>query len=124
MADGPGSTKEKVEQLQIAELAKRSSDHSIAEDLRWVYLNHANQGVQPREAPSAGAWAMLQTARADRKFFQNVIVKMMRQEDSKDGAPRDDARKQFELVEKFRSEEVARRGLSGGVLQVGSQGPA
>jgi hypothetical protein len=54
----------------------RSSD--LVRDTLWVYENLANRRIKASDAPSCGAWALLEWARQYRnRFFEQVLPKAM-----------------------------------------------
>jgi hypothetical protein len=88
---------------------------SIIECIRWVAENLAIEDVTPEMAPSAGAWAMLETARftmdSRNDFYKNLFSKLIPAKTQLDDAERfsDDGRKQFNIL--GRIEEARRNAL-------------
>jgi hypothetical protein len=75
----------------------RSPD--LVQDTLWVYENLANPRVKASDAPSCGAWALLQWARTYRnRFFEQVLPRAMLNK-----SPEDEA---HEREERFRTEEI------------------
>ena len=51
---------------------------NLVRDTLWVYEHLAQRNVQPQDAPSAGAWALLRWAREYRnRFFEQLLPKAM-----------------------------------------------
>jgi hypothetical protein len=65
----------------------REMTHDLVRDVFWAY-NHLGRRVVPKDAPSPGAWSLLEYAREYRKpFFENLVPRAMaaqskRQEES------------------------------------------
>ena len=55
---------------------------SVRSDFEWVYENQAVEDVQPENAPSSGAWGLLQFSRMEPRAFYTEWLRMIgRQED-------------------------------------------
>ena len=55
---------------------------SLQSDFGWVYENQAVEDVRPENAPSSGAWGLLQFARMEPRAFYTEWLRMVaRQED-------------------------------------------
>jgi hypothetical protein len=55
---------------------------SVRSDFEWVYENQAVEDVQPENAPSSGAWGLLQFSRMEPRAFYTEWLRMVaRQED-------------------------------------------
>jgi hypothetical protein len=57
---------------------------SLKQDYQWVYDNLAVEDVTPAEAPSSGAWGLLQFARTDPKSFYVEWMRMVSRQESSD----------------------------------------
>ncbi len=50
----------------------------LVRDTLWTYENLARKGVTPKDAPSLGAWSLLNWARENRNhFFERMLPKAM-----------------------------------------------
>jgi len=69
-------------------------------DVLWCYSNFANRTVRPADAPSAGAWAMLEWARSSRNKFFEIVVKILQlpSQDDEDRAAITHDRKNVEQI--------------------------
>lgn len=57
----------------------------LARDIKWVYQQLENRRVRPEQAPSAGAWSLLQWAREYRsRFFEQLLPKALAAKASED----------------------------------------
>ena len=55
---------------------------SLQSDFEWVYENQAVEDVRPENAPSSGAWGLLQFSRMEPRAFYTEWLRMIgRQED-------------------------------------------
>ncbi len=94
--DRPGSTPDKQESqvprsLEQRMISQRRSDRNAAElerlrkktkdnpanlprDIIWAYENRTNRQTTPKDAPSCGAWEMLQFARENRNDFIKTLL--------------------------------------------------
>ena len=55
---------------------------SLQSDFEWVYENQAVENVRPENAPSSGAWGLLQFSRMEPRAFYTEWLRMIgRQED-------------------------------------------
>ena len=76
------------------------------EKLRWIFENMQVEGVKPEDAPSAGAWALLEELRKDneqrRDFYKSLWPKLLTKEDiEKSGKLQDDGRDVIELIKRL-----------------------
>ena len=63
------------------DLAIDEDASDIVADAKWVYHHLSHKSAKAEDAPSAGAWSMLQWARHDPKqFFQSVAIKLLHQD--------------------------------------------
>jgi len=49
---------------------------SVRSDFEWVYENQAVEDVQPENAPSSGAWGLLQFSRMEPRAFYTEWMRM------------------------------------------------
>ena len=74
--------------IDIDALLERIGDRQppdLVRDTLWVYENLPNRRVKPADAPSCGAWALLEWARQYRnRFFEQVLPKAMLNKPSED----------------------------------------
>ena len=49
---------------------------SVLSDFEWVYENQAVEDVQPENAPSSGAWGLLQFSRMEPRAFYTEWMRM------------------------------------------------
>jgi hypothetical protein len=73
-------------QVEVADMLERLDDGAssadLARDVRWVYSCFERRNMQASDAPSSGAWAMLQWARSARnRFFEVVLPKALTTKD-------------------------------------------
>jgi len=82
---------------------RQSSVHS---DFEWVYENQAVEDVQPENAPSSGAWGLLQFSRMEPRAFYTEWLRMASRREDECAEERrfvDDAnRKTEEIAEMLR----------------------
>jgi len=45
-------------------------------DVQWVYQNYANEEISEGDAPSPGAWGLLQACRGDRNAYLKVLERV------------------------------------------------
>lgn len=85
----------------------KGKESSLREDYQWVYANTSVEDVSPDDAPSSGAWGLLQFARSDPKSFYVEWMRMVaRQEDRNEvleGFAEDATRATSEIAEMLRS---------------------
>lgn len=79
------------ENIDIDELLNRIGDQrpDLVRDTLWTYEHLADRRTKPIDAPSAGAWALLQWARRyQNRFFEMVLPKAMnaRSQEDEDAA--------------------------------------
>ena len=73
---------------ELEALAERSSDSSFAADFEWAYENIGNSSVKASDAPSGGAWFMLEYGREARAKFVDMALRYF----SKAGKEADETR--------------------------------
>ena len=62
-------------EAELEALAKRSADSTFAEDFEWAYRNIGNSSVKATDAPSGGAWFMLEYGREARAKFMEMALR-------------------------------------------------
>ena len=90
---------------ELDELADASDDTELdlAADIQWVYRHLGDRKARPADAPSSGAWHLLQWARANKaKFFDRAMKVLMAK-----SAPAAESEPQRHVRQ--RSEEAQRR---------------
>ena len=79
---------------------------SIGTDFEWVYENQAVEDVRPEDAPSSGAWGLLQFSRMEPRAFYTEWLRMASRREDESAQERrfvDDAsRKTEEIAEMLR----------------------
>jgi hypothetical protein len=84
---------------------------SLRADFQWVYENVAVDDVEPSDAPSAGAWGLLQFARSDTRTFYAEWMKMAAKADDMEAIHRerveDAARSTAEITSMLRDLRAA-----------------
>lgn len=69
------------EDFDVDALLQRSGDRQppdLARDTLWAYQHLANRKAKPLDAPSPGAWSLLQWAKQYRnRFFEQILPKAM-----------------------------------------------
>lgn len=78
------------------------------EKLRWIFENMQVAGVMPKDAPSAGAYALLKEYRKNteqrRDFYKTLWPKLLTKEDSEKGGKLQDSGKEtIELIDRLLS---------------------
>jgi len=83
-----------------------SEENNPIEDIRWVFHALGAKDLKPEDAPSSGAWYLLQTLKTDdlarKSFYTTVYPKLLpnkAQMEKNDRA--EDGRKQFDLIERL-----------------------
>ena len=78
----------------MAALLKKISPVDFFEDIRWVYLNLANEGARRDQAPNTGAWGLLEHVRKYPKaFFDQLLPKALaKAPDEEEGVKREKRR--------------------------------
>lgn len=106
---GPPSAAEGVPELPSRYAKKEEfggEGSSLKQDYQWVYDNLAVEDVTPPEAPSSGAWGLLQFARTDPKSFYVEWMRMVSRQESSDevmeGFTQDAARSTDEIASMVR----------------------
>jgi hypothetical protein len=97
------------ESIDVDALLERIGDgrpSDLVQDTLWVYENLANRRVKASDAPSCGAWALLEWARQYRnRFFEQVLPKAMVNKPAEGEAHEREERLQIEeidgILEKF-----------------------
>ena len=118
------------------EEVSRETEGAVEADLQrdfiWIYDNLGNKQAKAHDAPSTGAWNLLQECREDsalrRDFFRQVLTKLLpsRSELGIISRYQDDGRAHLEFIERLSAmgndeeEEAADREP---VLPPGSEGP-
>lgn len=91
------------EQLQA--LAEQGVEMDFDRDWEWAYHNHSLISVMPRDAPSPGAWKVLEYARNQPvKFMEKTLgwAEKRRKDDSASAKFQDeDQRSQFKMIERM-----------------------
>lgn len=97
-------------------------DSSTRGDFQWVYENLAVDDVEPKDAPSSGAWGLYQFARSHPKEFYTAWMGMVSRQTDTDEVSRghrEDAARTTadiaEMLDRFRSDAVPQnsQGLRG-----------
>jgi hypothetical protein len=92
---------------------------SLRAEFQWVYENAALEDVKPGDAPSSGAWGLLEFARSDPRTFYAKWLEMASKSEDKDlimeGFREDARRSTSEIAEMLESIQSA-------VLRNGSEG--
>ncbi len=92
----------------MAALLKKISPVDFFEDIRWVYLNLANEGARRDQAPNTGAWGLLEHVRKYPKaFFDQLLPKALaKAPDEEEGVKRE--KRRIEEIEDmlFKLQEV------------------
>lgn len=106
-------------------------DGSVRGDFGWVYDNLGVADISPEEAPSSGAWGLLEYARSEpREFYKSWMAMVSRQADTDErleSFKEDATRSTNEIAEMLRTLETAavRAGPEGGEGEPGvSEGSA
>ena len=62
--------------MELLDMDNYDSQPDMSRDILWVYENLARKGVTAKDAPSLGAWGLLQWARKfSNRFFEQVLPK-------------------------------------------------
>jgi hypothetical protein len=108
-------------------------DNDPIGDIRWVFHALGARDLTPKEAPSSGAWNLLQTLRKDdlalKSFYTQVYPKLLptRAQMEKGDLRAEDGRKQFDLIERLLREpdddapvlsDVEKRAVENGTRQL------
>ena len=105
-------TRAKKEQFQ-------GKSASLRAEFQWVYENVAVGDVNPEDAPSSGAWGLLEFARSDPRTFYSRWLEMASKSEDRDlvmeGFREDARRSTAEIAEMLESIQSA-------VVQQGSEG--
>jgi hypothetical protein len=73
-ADPQGFDEAEIERLM---LRADGAATDLTRDVEWAYANAENKAVRPGDAPSPGAWSMLQFAKRDPgKFYSQLLPKV------------------------------------------------
>ena len=110
---GGVSSQRAIAESSSATVTKDSFDgkeSSIRGDFEWVYRHQSVDDVEPADAPSAGAWGLLQFARQDPRSFYLKWMDIVSKGEDKDEIMegfREDARRATteiaEMLDEFRS---------------------
>lgn len=91
--------------VELAELLERTEQLpiNVKDDLMWVYQSRGRKNLSPRDAPSLGAWDMLQYSRTNRPKYIDLVFRHLLQndDDSKDNWKIDDGRI-LKVIDKLR----------------------
>ncbi len=75
---GQGGDDDLIDVDVFLERAGDRQPPDLTRDVLWVYEHLADRNAKPQEAPSLGAWSLLQWARRYRnRFFEQVLPKAM-----------------------------------------------
>lgn len=89
---------------QLRELAEAGFDFDFDRDWEWAFNNQA-LNVQPRDAPSPGAWKILEYARNQPvKFTEKTLgwaEKRRKEINASDQAQEEDQRTQFKMIDRM-----------------------
>ena len=84
---------------------------SLRAEFQWVYENAALEDVKPEDAPSSGAWGLLEFARSDPRTFYAKWLEMASKSEDKDlimeGFREDARRATSEIAEMLESIQSA-----------------
>ena len=90
---------------QVEELGKEVSNPDFDRDFEWAYSNFENTSVEPKSAPSAGAWGMLMFCRSNRAKFMDTAVKYFRDKKEKSSEHEevrsDDLRERLSVIDRL-----------------------
>ena len=85
-----------------------STENNPIEDIRWVFHALGAKDLKPQDAPSTGAWSLLQTLRNDeialKSFYTTVYPKLLptrAQLEKGENNRAEDGRKQFDLIDQI-----------------------
>ena len=117
-AGGAGDVSDPPEPDAVGKLHKRDFEQRGPADQRevigWVFENFDIDDVDPAEAPSGGAWNMLQWARDDRKGFMGLWAKTFASKDEIKKQATDDGRKLFNLLDNLEQCAARAKGAQNG----------
>ncbi len=107
-----------------------AGEADLQRDFIWIYDNLGNKQTKSHDAPSTGAWNLLQECKTDaglrRDFFRQVLTKLLptRSELGIISRYGDDGREHLEFLERIR--DLGEADADGGepVLRSGAEGPA
>ena len=95
---------------ELTELLERTGKLpvNIKNDLMWVYQSRGRKNLSPRDAPSLGAWDMLQYSRTNRAKYTDLVFKhlLQKDDDSKDNWKIDDSHI-LKVIDKLQKEIAA-----------------
>jgi len=98
--------------MELLDLEDYDDRPDMSRDILWVYENLIRKSVNAEDAPSLGAWALLQWARMNRnRFFEQVLPKAKATE-KEAAADRDRQEDEAQVEEIYQMIEDARTGLS------------
>jgi len=89
-------------------LTSVSTENNPIEDIRWVFHALGTKDLKPEDAPTSGAWSLLQMLRYDdialKSFYTTVYPKLLptrAQLEKGDNNRAEDGRKQFDLIDQI-----------------------
>lgn len=86
-----------IESMVEGENGKSSGSVNLMSDIRWVYSQLENKKVKAKDAPTAGAWSLLQWARKyQSRFFEQLLPKALAKDT---GAESDIEKREAEAIE-------------------------
>lgn len=95
----------KVYASRQAFLNSINTENNPIDDIRWVFHALGAKGLKPEDAPSTGAWSLLQTLQNDdialKSFYTTVYPKLLptrAQLEKGENNRAEDGRKQFDLI--------------------------
>ena len=101
----PKSDEHSESSKELVELLERTEQLpiNVKDDLMWVYQSRGIKNLSPKDAPSLGAWDMLQYSRTNRVKYTDLVFKhlLQKDDDSKDKWKIDDGRI-LKVIEKLR----------------------
>jgi hypothetical protein len=82
----PAAPEEPSEAVELLDMGNYDDQPDLSRDVLWTYENLARKDVTAVDAPSLGAWDLLQWARKNRNlFFERVLPKAMTAKEKKSG---------------------------------------
>lgn len=96
------------DQIELYDATVFEDKKPISENemIRWVFENMQTDGLLPKDAPSLGAWSLLQEVRDKpdfrKDFYKSMWPKLLAKEDAeKGGKLQDDGKTTIELLDKL-----------------------
>lgn len=109
----------KKEKPTVSKKQFQGKSASLRAEFQWVYENVAVDDTNPEDAPSSGAWGLLEFARSDPRTFYSRWLEMASKSEDRDllmeGFREDARRATSEIAEMLESIQSA-------VVQQGSEG--